>query len=94
MTSVPGVGFANEQESTRLDSSTIDSFMTKEIERLKIPGASLAIVKGDSVEYLQGYGVSNPDGTKFVYKIPCNPIFRGFMLRIKTNLKKSPFNTY
>ena len=50
MTSVPEVGFANDQESTRLDSSTIDSFMTKEIERLKIPGASLAIVKGESVE--------------------------------------------
>ena len=70
MTSVPEVGFANEQESTRLDSSTIDSFMTKEIERLKIPGASLAIVKGDSVEYLQGYGVSNPDGTKMTSKTP------------------------
>ncbi|MFJ7744793.1 serine hydrolase domain-containing protein [Peribacillus sp. NPDC097295] len=70
MTSVTGVGFANDQESTKLDSSTIDTFMTKEIERLKIPGASLAIVKGEHVEYLQGYGISKTDGTKMTSKTP------------------------
>lgn len=70
MTSVTGVGFANNQESTKLDSTTIDAFMINEIERLKIPGASLAIVKGENVEYLQGYGVSNPDGTEMTSKTP------------------------
>ncbi|MFS8352609.1 serine hydrolase [Bacillus nitratireducens] len=41
-----------------------------EIERLNIPGASLAIVKGDQAEYIQGYGVSNPDGTKMTSQTP------------------------
>ena len=44
--------------------------MTNEIERLNIPGASLAIVKGDQVEYLQGYGISNPDGTEMTPQTP------------------------
>ncbi|MDZ5610749.1 serine hydrolase domain-containing protein [Bacillus pseudomycoides] len=66
MTSVNEVIFANDNKSINgsLDISNIDKFMTNEIDRLNIPGASLAIVKGDQVEYIQGYGVSNPDGTK------------------------------
>ena len=72
MTSINGVVFANENESTNgnIDISKIDEFMTNEIERLNIPGASLAIVKGDQVEYLQGYGISNPDGTKMTSQTP------------------------
>ncbi|PEW92337.1 serine hydrolase [Bacillus cereus] len=72
MISVNGVVFANDNESTNgsLDISKIDKFMTNEIERLNIPGASLAIVKGDQVEYIQGYGVSNPDGTKMTSQTP------------------------
>lgn len=64
--------FANENESTNdsLDISKIDKFMENEIERLNIPGASLAIVKGDQVEYIQGYGVSHPDGTKMTPQTP------------------------
>ena len=70
--SVNGDVFATNNESTNhnLDSSAIDEFMTKEIERLNIPGASLAIVKGDQVEYLQGYGISNPDGTEMTAQTP------------------------
>ena len=72
ITSVNGIVFANDNQSTNgnLDISTIDEFMTNEIERLNIPGASLAIVKGDQVEYLQGYGVSNPDGTEMTSETP------------------------
>ena len=72
MTSVNGIVFANDNQSTNgnLDISTIDEFMTNEIERLNIPGASLAIVNGDQVEYLQGYGVSNPDGTEMTSETP------------------------
>lgn len=72
MTSVNGVAFANEDESTNgnLDISAIDEFMTNEIERLNIPGASLAVVKGDQVEYLQGYGISNADGEKMTAQTP------------------------
>ncbi|PES73204.1 serine hydrolase, partial [Bacillus cereus] len=72
MISVNGVVFANDNESTNgsLNISKINKFMKNEIERLSIPGASLAIVKGDQVEYIQGYGVSNPDGTKMTSQTP------------------------
>ncbi|WP_439020413.1 serine hydrolase domain-containing protein [Bacillus thuringiensis] len=70
--SVNRVVFANVNESTNgsLDISKIDKLMTNEVERLNIPGASLAIVKGDQVEYTQGYGVSNPDGAKMTALTP------------------------
>ncbi len=72
MASMNGVVFANENDSTKgnIDISEIDEFMTNEIERLNIPGASLAIVKGDQVEYVQGYGISGPDGTKMTAQTP------------------------
>ncbi|MEM5627395.1 serine hydrolase domain-containing protein [Bacillus wiedmannii] len=72
MISVNGVVFANDNESTNgsPDISKIDKFMTNEIKRLHIPGASLAIVKKDQVEYIQGYGVSSPDGTKMTSQTP------------------------
>ncbi len=72
MTNVNGMVWANENESTanNLDISKIDAFISHEIERLHIPGASLAIVKGDQVEYLQGYGVSSPDGTAMTAQTP------------------------
>lgn len=72
MTSVSVFVFANENEYINgdLDISNIDEFMLNEIERLNIPGASLAIVKGNQVEYLQGYGVSSPDGTAMTPQTP------------------------
>ncbi len=71
---VNGVVFATSDpvmdKDKTLDISAIDAFMTKEIDRLHIPGASLAIVKENQVEYLQGYGVSKPDGTKMTPQTP------------------------
>lgn len=66
------VVFANSENVTdkALNISAIDAFMAKEIERLNIPGASLAIVKKDQVAYLQGYGVSSPDGTQMTPQTP------------------------
>ncbi|WP_107926852.1 serine hydrolase domain-containing protein [Lysinibacillus parviboronicapiens] len=72
MISANGMALANETESINrnLAISNIDAFMTNEIERLKIPGASLAIVKGNQVAYLQGYGFSSPDGTAMTAQTP------------------------
>ncbi|WP_056830021.1 serine hydrolase [Psychrobacillus sp. FJAT-21963] len=83
MTNISGVVFANEDESTNgnLDISDIDEFMTNEIERLDLPGASLAIVKGDQVEYLQGYGFAN--GTNIT---PQTPIVIGSVTKSFTAL--------
>ena len=85
MTSMSGVVFANEDESTNghLDISKIDEFMTNEIERLNLPGASLAIVKGDQIEYLQGYGIANTNGTNIT---PQTPIVIGSVTKSFTAL--------
>jgi len=71
-TTCKDVVFANSENVTdkALNISAIDAFMAKEIERLNIPGASLAIVKKDQVAYLQGYGVSSPDGTQMTPQTP------------------------
>ena len=79
MTSMSGVVFANEDDSTNghLDISKIDEFMTNEIERLNLPGASLAIIKGNQIEYLQGYGIANTNGTNIT---PQTPMLLGQLL--------------
>ncbi|MGE7842778.1 serine hydrolase domain-containing protein [Lysinibacillus sp. NPDC093712] len=70
-TTVNGVVFANGSVTDKtLDIAAINAFMAKEIDRLNIPGASLAIVKENNIEYLQGYGVSSPDGTKMTPQTP------------------------
>ncbi|WP_342505075.1 serine hydrolase domain-containing protein [Sporosarcina sp. FSL K6-2383] len=71
-TSTNGVVFANENEFTNgnRDIAKIDEFMKNEIERLNIPGAALAIVKGNQVEYMRGYGVSNPEGAEMTSQTP------------------------
>lgn len=85
LTSVSRVVFANEDESLNgnLDISRIDEYMTNEIEKLNIPGASLAIVKGDKVKYLQGYGTANPNGTNIT---PQTPIVIGSVTKSFTAL--------
>lgn len=70
-TTVNGVVFANGDVTDKtLDIAAINAFMAKENDRLNIPGASLAIVKENHVEYLQGYGVSSPDGTNMTPQTP------------------------
>ena len=58
--------------------------MANEIERLNIPGASLAIVKGNQMKYLQGYGVANPDRTKIT---PQTPIVLGSTVNLLQHLR-------
>jgi len=53
-----------------LDISKIDEYMNNELKRQKIPGASIAIVKGDKVQYIKGYGISGPNGNKMTPQTP------------------------
>ncbi|MGG0654975.1 serine hydrolase domain-containing protein [Rummeliibacillus pycnus] len=53
-----------------LDVSKIDEYMNNELKRQKIPGASIAIVKGDKVQYIKGYGISEPNGNKMTPQTP------------------------
>ena len=40
----------------------IDAYLQRQMERLRIPGLSLAIVEGDEVVHLAGFGHARPDG--------------------------------
>ena len=40
----------------------IDAYIEEQLEALNIPGASLAIIEGDRIVHVKGFGVSGPDG--------------------------------
>jgi CubicO group peptidase (beta-lactamase class C family) len=40
----------------------IDTYLEEQLKALNIPGASLAIVEGNQIVHLKGFGVSGPDG--------------------------------
>ena len=50
--------------------AAIDAYMEERMQDLKIPGAALAIVQGDQIEYLQGYGVADSAGRAVTPQTP------------------------
>jgi CubicO group peptidase (beta-lactamase class C family) len=44
------------------DFSEIDAYVEAQMERLNIPGLALAVVQGDQIAHLRGYGHADPDG--------------------------------
>lgn len=53
---------------TELDEATtikIDHYIQSQINEYKIPGLAIAIVEGDRLVYVNGYGTADPDGTPF-----------------------------
>lgn len=43
------------------DSATIDQFITEQMAAQRVPGLALAIVEGDQVRYVKGYGAAGAD---------------------------------
>ncbi len=52
------------------DFSEVDAYVEEQLERLNIPGLALAIVQGDQVAYLRGYGQADPDGRAVTPQTP------------------------
>jgi len=50
--------------------STLDQYISAEMNRLGIPGAAIAITQGDTVVHLKGYGVADPAGAKVTAQTP------------------------
>ena len=42
----------------------IDAYVEEQMRRLKIPGVSLAIVEGDKIVHLRGFGRARPGGER------------------------------
>ncbi len=61
----------------------IDAYVEKEMHRLNMPGVSLAIVEGDQVVHLRGFGCSRPHGEA---PTPQTPFFIGSLTKSFTAL--------
>ncbi len=63
--SVTGPAQANQvPDKSNLDNSyqQIDRYIEDQLKALNIPGASLAVIEGDRIVHVQGFGVSGPEG--------------------------------
>jgi CubicO group peptidase (beta-lactamase class C family) len=52
------------------DFSEIDAYIEAQMEELNIPGLALAIVQGDQMVYMHGYGQADPDGRAVTPQTP------------------------
>jgi CubicO group peptidase (beta-lactamase class C family) len=61
----------------------VDKYIEQQMQRLKIPGASLAIVEGDQIVHRQGFGLARPGG-----EVPTSltPFFIGSLTKSITAL--------
>jgi CubicO group peptidase (beta-lactamase class C family) len=60
-----GIGLFSRSALTNGDEinfKAIDEYMTAKMRSARIPGLALAIVKGDQIVYLKGYGRADPSG--------------------------------
>jgi CubicO group peptidase (beta-lactamase class C family) len=53
---------ADEQGANIPDFDAIDRYVEEEMEEDRVPGLALAIVRGDEVVHLRGFGTTGPDG--------------------------------
>jgi CubicO group peptidase (beta-lactamase class C family) len=68
-------------KSTSYDA--LDVYVEEQMHRLKIPGASLAIVEGDQIVHLRGFGRARPNGEA---PTPQTPFFIGSLTKSFTAL--------
>jgi CubicO group peptidase (beta-lactamase class C family) len=52
------------------DFNAVDDYITARMEAARIPGLSVAIVKGDQIVYLKGYGQADPSGRSVTPQTP------------------------
>ena len=64
------VGAAGHPSDSQPDFTAIDAYITSRMAALHIPGISLAIVSGDQIVHLQGYGVADPSGRPMTPQTP------------------------
>ncbi|MBI5031404.1 MAG: beta-lactamase family protein [Chloroflexi bacterium] len=75
---------ASLQSISNADSyDAIDAYIEKQMHRLHIPGVSLAIVEGDKIVHLRGFGKARPGGEA---PTPQTPFFIGSLTKSFTAL--------
>ncbi len=61
---------AADSSSTQIDTTAIDNYINTTMKTEHIPGLSLAIVKGDQIVYMQGYGKADNSGRPVTPQTP------------------------
>jgi CubicO group peptidase (beta-lactamase class C family) len=56
--------------ATASDFAPIDQYIAAEMQRLRLPGLALAIVHGDQIVHLRGFGVADPSGRPVTPQTP------------------------
>ena len=59
-----------QARSDESDFTAVDDYITARMETAHIPGLSVAIVKGDQIVYLKGYGQADPSGRPVTPQTP------------------------
>jgi CubicO group peptidase (beta-lactamase class C family) len=63
----PGRRNAAQDSSSQSDTfEDIDAHIERQMERLNIPGVALAIVEGDEIAHLRGFGRARPGGEALI----------------------------
>ena len=67
------VGPASEaarSELTEVNGDAVDAYIRASMQAAKVPGLSLAVVRGADIAYLKGYGMAGPDGRPVTPETP------------------------
>ncbi|MBK8902999.1 MAG: beta-lactamase family protein [Anaerolineaceae bacterium] len=65
----PGV-FAAQPTLTTADFTAVDAYIAAQMKAARIPGVALAVVQGEEIIYLKGYGVADPSGRPVTPQTP------------------------
>jgi len=63
-------GKMQDEQSETLVFSKVDAYIAREMKRQRIPGLALAIVQGDRILYLKGYGRADSSGRPVTPETP------------------------
>lgn len=74
---------APKRSSPKIAFETIDAYVKAQMKRLNIPGAALAIIAGDRIVHLRGFGAARPGGE---VPSPQTPFFIGSLTKSFTAL--------
>jgi len=74
---------SSKAETSKTTFTEMDSFLEKQMKRLNIPGATLAIVEGDQITHMRGFGLARPGGES---PSPQTPFFIGSLTKSFTAL--------
>jgi CubicO group peptidase (beta-lactamase class C family) len=66
----PAYSAAGENPVIEPDFGAVDAYIQKEMKEVRIPGVAIAIVHGDQIVHMKGYGIADPAGRPMTPQTP------------------------